>query len=384
MKLLIISNMSHYYRHGEIVGWGPTVQEIDHLAKIFTEIRHVACLHPGEAPASALPYASPNIHFVFLPPTGGKFWLDKLEILRLTPLYLRTIWEHLSWPDAVHVRCPANIPMLAIILLALVSRPRMRWVKYAGNWNPTDPESWSYTFQRWWLAHGWHRGIVSVNGLWPGQPPYVYTFPNPCLTPEEVLQGRKAGGQKELTNLIRLLFVGRTSTSKGAGRVLQIAQVLKETGMELTVDLVGDDSERPDLEKRVKDWGLSSQVTFHGWLPKPALADFYRRAHFFVFPTASSEGWPKVLSEAMAYGVVPLAGAVSSIPQILAETGAGLALPPLDIQAFVKAILHYLTNPRKWKAASQAGMAAAPRFTYESYLNTVKQTFKAAWGISLD
>lgn len=383
MKLLIISNMSHYYRKGEIVGWGPTVQEIDHLSKIFTEIRHIACLHPGEAPASALPYSSDNISFSFLPPAGGQSWSDKLEILRLTPLYLRTILTQLPWGEAVHVRCPANISMFGILLLALVSRPRMRWVKYAGNWKPTAPESWTYTFQRWWLAKSRHRGIVTVNGRWPQQPPHVYTFPNPCLTAEEVLQGLEAGGEKELTNPISLLFVGRTEASKGTGRVLQIALELKESGVDFTLDLVGDGPERPDYEQWVKDYGLGSQVTFHGWLPKPALVPFYRQAHFFLFPTTASEGWPKVLSEAMAFGVVPLAGAVSSIPQILAETGAGLPLPPLDIQVYARTVTDFLEHPEKWQAFSRAGMMEASRFTYDNYLREVTLMFKEAWGVGL-
>ncbi len=87
-------------------------------------------------------------------------------------------------------------------------------------------------------------------------------------------------------------------------------------------------------------------VKFLGWLPKPSLADYYSQAHFLLLPTNASEGWPKVLSEAMAYGVVPLAGAVSSIPQILQETGAGLALPPEDPEAFVQAIQNFLAEPR--------------------------------------
>ena len=38
----------------------------------------------------------------------------------------------------------------------------------------------------------------------------------------------------------------------------------------------------------------------------------------------------------MAYGVVPLASTVSCIPQILGETGSGLALPAKDTDAYVK------------------------------------------------
>src|SRR5690349_1447111 len=108
MKLLIVSNMPHHYRNGQIVGWGPTVQEIDSLAMIFDQIVHLGSLYSGEAPLSALPYHAKNIQFIPLPPAGGESFHSKLEILRLTPGYVSAIRSWLPWADVVHVRCPAN------------------------------------------------------------------------------------------------------------------------------------------------------------------------------------------------------------------------------------------------------------------------------------
>jgi hypothetical protein len=42
MRLLIISHTPHYHRDGEIVGWGATVREIDHLAALFESVVHIA------------------------------------------------------------------------------------------------------------------------------------------------------------------------------------------------------------------------------------------------------------------------------------------------------------------------------------------------------
>ena len=44
------------------------------------------------------------------------------------------------------------------------------------------------------------------------------------------------------------------------------------------------------------------------------------QAYLMLFPS-ESEGWPKVLSEGKAYGVVPVTSDVSSIPQYLREFG---------------------------------------------------------------
>lgn len=374
--------MSHYRRNGALVGWGPTVQEIDHLAKLFAEIRHIGCLHSEAAPASALPYSARNIHFIPVRPLGGKSLGKKLAILAEAPSYLMTMRQHLGWADVVHVRCPANVPLLAILLLAIVRQPSYRWVKYAGNWQPDGQEAWSYTLQRWWLNRGLHRGIVTINGRWPGQPDWVYSFLNPCLTLTDIEEANKITAGKKIDSPLQMLFVGRVEAAKGVGRILEIALALKNQGIFFQLHIVGDGPQQPTFADWVQDHGLAPNVVFHGWLPRTALPQLYARAHFFLFPSAS-EGWPKVLSEAMAYGAVPLAGAVSSIPQILPETGAGQAFNPFDTRAFVQAIISYLNRKDEWQKASLAGRQAASLFTYEAYLTKVQETCRHAWGLSL-
>lgn len=359
------------------------MREIDYLANLFEEVVHIAPLYNELPPDSALPYLSEKVKVVPVNPAGGDSWCGKMSVLKQMPAYLLTIYKEIHNVEVIHVRCPANISLMAIVLLAFLRHPKYRWVKYAGNWQPNGREAWSYTFQRWWLNRGLHRGVVTVNGRWSRQPKHVYSFLNPCLTFEEVESARTVASGKELSPPYNLLFVGRVESAKGVGRLLKITKELHEQGIPIRVDIVGDGPERKEFEAWTRENGLSSFVTFHGWMPKPALADFYARAHFLVFPSSCSEGWPKVLSEAMAYGAVPIAGAVSSIPQILSETGAGLSFPPDDIHAFVQAILDYIDNPKLWQVASQAGVKAAPLFTYEHYLEAVKQMFWDAWKVEL-
>jgi glycosyltransferase involved in cell wall biosynthesis len=93
-----------------------------------------------------------------------------------------------------------------------------------------------------------------------------------------------------------------------------------------------------------------------------------------------SEGWPNVISEALAHGVVPLAGAVSVIPQMLREIRAGKAMDPMDTMAYIQAILGYVSDPPRWKRESLAGLAEAYRFTHSLYLKALRGAFSKAWG----
>lgn len=371
MRLLIVSHTEHYRRGDTMVGWGPTVREIDQLTSLFEEIVHIATLCQGPPPESALAYESHKVRLHLVPPAGGEGLRAKLGILTQIPIYLRTIRQELRQADAVHVRCPANISLLAIFLLAFMRRPKLRWAKYAGNWHPEGREARSYTFQRWWLKKGFHRGVTTVNGQWPHQPAHVHAFLNPCLTEAELQEAKEATVTKEFLPPFRLLLVGRLEAAKGVGRALEIMDLLRQRNIPVVLDLIGDGPERQKFCEQIDRLSLTQQVHLHGWLPRPALSQYYARTHILLFPT-DSEGWPKVLSEAMAYRVVPVCSNVSSIPQYLARFGTGHTCAPNAIQDFADAIQNYVENPEQWKKEAENASCAAEQFSYANYLTAVR------------
>lgn len=381
MRLLIVSHTPHYHAGDQIVGWGPTVRELGYLAALFDSVVHIAVGYPGPAPASALPYAAANVRVRLVEPAGGDTLRDKIGILTAYPNYARVIREEMGRADAIHVRCPANISLLALWQLGRRELPPYRWVKYAGNWRPDGGEPRSYRLQRRWLTENRHHGVVTVNGRWPNQPNHVVSFYNPCLTDEEAAQGGTLAEGKMLGSPVELLFVGELNEGKGVGRVLRVALALQNRGIPFRLRLLGDGPDRPRYEAWVRENKLAG-TSFLGWVPRTQVADYYAAAHFILLPSRS-EGWPKVLSEAMAYGVVPVAAAVSSIPQILGETRAGVALPVDDVEGMAEAIAGYVTEPERWAAAGRAGVVAAHRFTYGAYQSAVAGLFSGAWGVHL-
>jgi glycosyltransferase involved in cell wall biosynthesis len=375
MRLLVVSHTEHYRRDGVTVGWGPTVRELSRLAGLFDELVHVAPLHEGSGPASALPYEASNVRHVPVRPAGGTSVGAKLEVVRAWPGYLRVLWRELEAADVVHVRCPANIGLLAILLLMARRTPRSRWVKYAGNWRPEGSESASYTLQRWLLSRGAARAVVTVNGTWPDQPAHVRSFLNPCLTEHELSEGAVVGVSKDLVSPVRLLFVGRVEEGKGCGKAVAILEGLRRLGVDARLDVVGDGAELAQMQSRTAASSLGSSIRWRGWLPRTALNQLYGEAHILLVPS-TSEGWPKVVGEGMAYGVVPVASQVSSIPQYLKMFGTGRVVAPTDIEGFVQAIAAYVREPERWKEESRRALEAAARFSYESYLYAVGEVLR--------
>jgi glycosyltransferase involved in cell wall biosynthesis len=373
MNLLIVSHTAHHLRNGEIVGWGATVREIDHLATLFDRVVHIATMHPGAAPDSAIPYQSGNVILRPVAPSGGEGVAAKMRIASAAPAFMGLFRSELRHADVVHVRCPANISMMAVVLLSVARKPGIRWAKYAGNWSPDGREPLSYTFQRWWLRRGLHRGIVTVNGRWPGQPAHVHAFLNPSLTDRELCEARFSAAARAPGPPFRLVLVGRLDAGKGAGRAVEALAKLRDLGIDAALDIIGDGPERTAAEQLAAERHLGDAVSFRGWVPRHELGAFYARAHFMLLPS-SSEGWPKVLSEAMAYGVVPVCSRVGSIAQYLSEFGVGRTFAPSDTDGMASAVAEYASDLTTWTSEADKGMLAAEQFSYTNYLRAVRRT----------
>jgi glycosyltransferase involved in cell wall biosynthesis len=203
---------------------------------------------------------------------------------------------------------------------------------------------------------------------------------------DKVIRARASVRAKRLYKPIRLVFVGRTASAKGLGVALRVVRQLVEgsdgaPGLDVMFDVLGDGPERACFELDSHQMGLGDVVRFHGWVAHDHVLALLQDAHFILLPS-KTEGWPKVLSEAMAYGVVPVSSQVSAIPQVLAEAGTGAALPPQDVAGFARAIRQIVDDADRWKQMVEAGLGAAPRFTYERYLLRLDEMLVCSYGAS--
>jgi len=258
------------------------------------------------------------------------------------------------------------------VFLSIVKYPRRRWVKYAGSWDFHAKVSLTSKFQKWWLNHGLHRGLVTVNGTWPGQPRHVHSFFNPCIDDDLLDQLKTESSEKQLTYPLNILFAGRLSKEKGASRVIEIATKLHNLKIPIHVDIFGEGPELPWMKEKIIEFGLRDQVKLHGWVAHNELLPFYKTAHFILLPS-DSEGWPKVLSEGMACGAVPVASRVGSIPELLNQFGIGRICEVDHVEGYANAILDYFQNPEKWTIESKNAFKNAHLFTYGYYIKRVSE-----------
>jgi glycosyltransferase involved in cell wall biosynthesis len=136
---------------------------------------------------------------------------------------------------------------------------------------------------------------------------------------------------------------------------------------------VGGGSEAAAVQAMAASLRLVPHVRFHGWLPRPEIEPLYAQSHLLLFPSAASEGWPKVIGEAMAHGVVPLAGNVSCIATELRNFGCGQVVSATAEAGFAEAIATYWHHPERVEREACRAHDQAHVFTYENYLMAVKE-----------
>lgn len=369
-KLLIISHTEHYKnRNEEIVGWGPTINEVNYLADYWEEVVHVACLHHKTMPPSSLSYTRQNISFVPIPPYGGKSIKDKLMILIKIPKIINQVTKSIKGASEVQLRLPTSMGLFLLPLFSFfIPRKFTFWVKYAGNWNQKKPPL-SYRFQRWWLKKNIAKCNVTINGFWSGQPKHCHSFENPCLTQEDIKKGKEIAQTKTFDQSYIFSFVGRLEDAKGVSRIIEALKNIPVEKIE-KVHFIGSGD---DLEKyKNASRFLGEKVLFHGFQNSEKVHQILKESHFFLLPS-QSEGFPKVIAEAACYGTIPVVSDVGSIAHYINDSHGFIWHLNQDV-SFSKILFQALqTSPEKLTAKSQNLLTVAEKFTFNAYLEKLEK-----------
>lgn len=369
MKLAIISHTEHYRNsEGEIVGWGPTVTEINHLIQDFEKIYHLAFFHPEDPPPSSLPYTSADIEFIALPASGGRNLIKKAGILTKMPATLRIIERTLKKVDVFQFRTPVGIGVYLIPWLSIL-HSKKGWYKYAGNWNQENPPLGFY-LQRWMLKK--QRRKVTINGSWQDQPAHCLTFENPCLTVEERKEGEEVVKNKRFIKPYSFCFVGRLEDEKGVTRILDAFQMLKGSEELSELHFIGDGPGLRTYQEKAKTLGV--KVRFHKFVGRQKVFEIYKACHFLLLPSTASEGFPKVIAEAMNFGCIPIVSGISSIEQYVQKGKNGFIVNAFDEKGIVKGIDEALQmDEKRLREIVSRNFLTAALFTFARYREQIRR-----------
>jgi len=185
------------------------------------------------------------------------------------------------------------------------------------------------------LPHGFEREQLSRQPL-----------PEPIAQQLIRLQGR-----------LMILYVSHLEPHKGHDVAVRAMRELKRQGQPACLYLTMDRRDWPKgydrLMVKIREWGLEDDVINLGRVPEGALAELYRRADVFFFPSfCESFGFPLV--EAMAHGL-PIVAADTAINREMCGEAA-LYYPPFDSIAAAQRLSTVLSSPERrqqMRAASE-------------------------------
>ncbi len=143
--------------------------------------------------------------------------------------------------------------------------------------------------------------------------------------------------------------------------------------------IVGDGSQRAELEKLTQELGISSQTIFTGY--QKEVSNYLQLINLFAL-TSISEGISNVLLEAMANSIPVIATEVGGNPEVVRHNQTGLVIPRSNLNQITEKIELLINNPELTKNLGLNGRKRVEeKFTipkmvseYQSlYRNSIKQ-----------
>jgi phosphatidylinositol alpha-mannosyltransferase len=175
----------------------------------------------------------------------------------------------------------------------------------------------------------------------------------------------------------KILYVGRLERRKGVRYLLRAYQLLQELEPDVELIIAGNGPERKMLEDLTDELGLNN-VTFLGFVEDDAKQKLLNEADLFVSPAIYGEGFGIVLLEAMAKGLVTVAGDNIGYASALKELGAISLVDSRNSADFARRMQLLLKEP-KLRAAWQSWAATyVKQFSYEHVVDQYLDVYKAA------
>ncbi len=200
------------------------------------------------------------------------------------------------------------------------------------------------------------------------------------LPPEQVELFRQKRGLPQTF----ILHVGTLEPRKNHIRLLEAFQQISNFKLQIAncklqianfkLVLVGGQGwSYGEIYAAVERLGLQDQVIFAGYAPADELPLWYNAATLFVYPSLY-EGFGMPALEAMACGVPVIASDSSSLPEVVG--GAGLLVPPNDVDALAGAMRQLLADADLRQQLSRAGRARAAEFTWQHTARVTAETYR--------
>lgn len=365
MHLLIVGHVLHKQVGDKIFAYGPYTREMNLW---FKHVDRVTILAPLEVVNEVDPIDLELVNTKIEMRPVKEFQTlsskDKLMTLLKLPRIFWEVGKAMREADHIHLRCPGNMGLIgALVQLLFPKTPKS--AKYAGNWDRKSIQPVSYRMQQNILSKtDWTKNMkVLVYGDWPEESENIHSFFTASYSAKEIDATSPRKLQK--SERVKLLFAGALALGKQPIISAKVCKELIHRGIECQLDFFGVGPLRGQLERYILDQGLENNITLHGNVNAEQLKAAYKESHFLIF-ISQSEGWPKVVAEAMFWACLPVTTRVSCVPQML-DFGKRGELVNADVQEIVGRIQIHLHEKELYHSKASEAQKWSQEYTIEKF-----------------
>lgn len=259
-------------------------------------------------------------------------------------------------PDLVHVICPSTSSLYVWLACKILNIPIVTTLQ-GELFMDADAIYERSSFARWavnrLLEGSRHLTACSMFTLQHAEK----MFDLRAIPRSVIFNGVDLAESEESVNETKsepfVFAIGRLVQNKGFDTLVNSFSAVVQVKPDAKLFIAGDGAARGDLEKLVKELGLSGSITFLGKIDRPQVTWYFNHCEFFVLPSPC-EPFGIVCLEAMRAGKAQVATRNGGPPEFIQDGIEGLLVPPNDPPNMAAALL------RLWSDTSaRATMGAA-------------------------
>jgi len=154
---------------------------------------------------------------------------------------------------------------------------------------------------------------------------------------------------------LKLLMVTRLSVwdgYKGVDTVMRAVRLGLDSGLTVTLDLVGSGDDMERLAALAKSLDIRDAVHFRGLIPDADLPQVYRESHVFVMPS-KKEGFGIAFVEAMTAGLPSIGANHGGTPEVIEHGETGFLIEYGDAEQLVSYLRAIIESPALYDTLSR-------------------------------
>jgi glycosyltransferase involved in cell wall biosynthesis len=379
MKLLVVSHKPCWSSDRSPSGYatdGGFPFQMRAIAELFDATTvMVPCSAPGNREGE-VPLEGPGLTILPVTMPAGVDLRRKLAMPAWIIRHALVLLREIARADAVHTPIPGDIGTLGMIAAFISRKPLC--VRYCGNWFVQQTLA-ERLLKRFMERVGGGRNVMFATGGADSPPSrnaatrwiFATTLRADELTdsgPRDAPTGGRA----------RLIIVCRQEQGKGTDTLIESLTGVARTHPAVHLDVVGGGRELPALRRLAARLDVAGRVTFHGSVNHDTVLSLLKQADLFCYPT-HSEGFPKVVLEALACGLPVVTTPVSVLPHLIGQGGGVLVNTP-GAPALTEAIVGCLSDAPRYRAMSERAIATARQYSLEQWRDQIGDVLRAAWG----